>query len=54
MSTLYFWWSSLVARISAPWTVWSKKPKMSKMKIIPLSASAGPVTSSLQEESRDG
>lgn len=28
MNTRYFW-SVEVARISAPWMVWSKKPKMS-------------------------
>lgn len=33
------------ARISAPWTVWGKKPKMSMMTRMPFSASAGPVVS---------
>ncbi len=42
MKTLYLCCSSLVARMSAPWTVWSKKPKMSKMEMMPLVASAGP------------
>ena len=45
MKTLYFVCSSLVARISAPWMVWSKKPKMSKMSTMPFAASEGPVTS---------
>ena len=45
MKTLYLWWSSLVERMSAPWTVWSKKPKMSKMTTMALVASSGPVTS---------
>jgi hypothetical protein len=43
--TLNFCLSSHVARISAPCSVWSKKPKMSMMTTIALSASFGPVTS---------
>lgn len=44
MKTRYFS-APLVARISAPWSVWGKNPKISKVTTMAFFASAGPVTS---------
>lgn len=45
MKTWYLRSLSEVARISAPWRVWGKKPKMSKTIRMACLASAGPVRS---------
>lgn len=47
MKTWYGRSLSVCARMSAPWSVWLKKPKMSYTTRIPCFASLGPVASGI-------